>query len=455
MKQTILVVGGLAAGPSAASKAKRINPDAEVILFERGEYVSYGICEIPYYVGGTVTEFENLNPFDPSKLESSRGIKVKLGHSVEQILATKKKLLVRELDRDKLSEIAYDKLVLATGSKSREIGIEGNNAKNVFRVKTLADGIAIKEFLEEKKPRRCVIIGGGYVGMEICEALAAKRVEVTLLHIDDKPLNGLEEDTRKTVVSVLSRNGVSFRPKQNVVKFEVDATGYVRVVVTASETFDCEMVILAIGVEPNTDLASQARIRLGRHRGIVTDERQSTSIDSIFAAGDCCEIKNMVTGKWSYIPLATYASRQGRVAGENAAGGRAIFKGAIRSVAVKVFDLEVAQVGIGSLEAAEANLDATVVHISSDSKVGFFPGNETIDIIAVVEKRTGRLLGANVFGGKGSVLRADVLALAIQQKMTMQELSRVDLIYSPPFAPLWDPVLILANQAKNVIGKHN
>jgi NADPH-dependent 2,4-dienoyl-CoA reductase/sulfur reductase-like enzyme len=452
MRQTILVVGGLAAGPSAASKAKRVNPDAEVILFEQGEHVSYGICEVPYYVGGIVTDFDNLNPLDPAKLEKSRGIKVRIGHSAEQILPTKKKLIVRDLDRDKLSEFSYDKLILAIGSIARTPAIEGRDAKNIFRVKSLADGIAIKKFIDEKKPSRCVIVGGGYVGMELCEALVERGISVVVLHLDDYPMAGLEDETRKIVLSELTRNGVNFKPRQNVTRFINDHDGNVSSVVTELDSFNCDFVILSVGVEPNTALASQARIRLGRQNGILTDERQSTNIDSIFAAGDCCEVKSLVSGKWSHIPLATYASRQGRVAGENAAGGRAVFKGVIRSIAVKIFGLEVAQVGISSFEASDAGFGFVKVQVTADSKVNYFPGNARIDLVAIADKKTRRLLGANVIGGTGAVLRADILGVAIQQKMTIADLSQLDLIYSPPFSPLWDPVLLLANQLKKELG---
>jgi NADPH-dependent 2,4-dienoyl-CoA reductase/sulfur reductase-like enzyme len=448
MKQTILVVGGLAAGPSAASKAKRVNPDAEVVLFEQGEHVSYGICEVPYYIGGTVADFESLNPLDPAKLERTRGIKVKVGHSVEQILTTKKKLIVRDLNRDSLSEFAYDKLILGMGSNPRTLAVEGRDAKNIFRVKSLADGMAIKKFIEEKKPKRCVIIGGGYVGIELCEALVGAGINVVLLHLDEFPMTGLEDETRRVVLDELVKNGVRFQPRQNVRKLVSDADGNTNSVVTESRSFDCDFVILSVGVEPNTELASQARIRLGRHRGILTDERQMTNVDSIFAAGDCCEVKNLITGRWFYIPLATYASRQGRVAGENAAGGRAVFKGAVRSIAVKIFALEVAQVGLSSQEALDAGFDFMKLQVTADTKVSYFPGNAKMDIVAIADKRTHRILGANIFGGSGSVLRANTLAFAIQQKMTVEELSHLDLIYSPPFAPLWDPVLILANQLK-------
>ncbi len=451
MNPVILVVGGLAAGPSAASKAKRTNPDAEVILFERGEFVSYGVCEIPYYVGGTVTDLEDLNPLEPARLESTRGIKVKIGHNVEQILPTKKRLVVRDLEHDRLSEFRYDRLILATGSLPRSGGIPGQQARNVFRVKSLTNGIAIKKFVDEKKPKKCVIVGGGYVGMEMCEALVERSVAVTLLLLESFPMSTLEDETRQKVLDTLTKNGVLVRPKQSVKEFVLDQNGDAHSVITESGKYECDMAILATGVVPNTELASQARIRLGPHKGIVADERQSTSIDSIYAAGDCCEVKNLVTGRWSYIPLATYASRQGRVAGENAAGGTAVFKGGIRSIAVRIFDVEVARVGISFHEAIEGRFDPVKVHVSSDTKVSFFPGNEKTDIVAIVDRKTGRLLGANVYGGKGSVLRANGLAMAIQQKMTVTELAQTDFIYSPPFSPLWDPLLVLANQVRHAL----
>ncbi len=287
--------------------------------------------------------------------------------------------------------------------------------------------------------------------MEMCEALVARRIEVTLLIRDSLPMVTLEDETREKVLETLSLNGITVKSNEIVKELLVDADGNARSAVAESGTYSCDLVIVAAGVVPNAELASQARIRLGPHGGIVTDERQSTSIDSIFAAGDCCELKNMVTGKWSYVPLATYASRQGKVAGENAAGGRAVFKGGIHSIAVKIFDLEVARVGLSSREASEAGFQHAKVRISSDSKVSYLPGNEKMEIAAIVDKRSGRLLGANVYGGRGSVLRANSLGIAIQQRMTVDEISQLDLIYSPPFSPLWDPILILANQAKRTI----
>ncbi|MGB2869283.1 MAG: FAD-dependent oxidoreductase, partial [Bacteroidota bacterium] len=335
-----------------------------------------------------------------------------------------------------------------TGSRTRSLGVQGENARNVFHVKTLDDGYGIKRFIEEEKPKRAVVIGGGYIGMEMCEALRMNGMETTMLHRSDLPMSGLERETRAEVLSALKKGGVDFRPSQQITEFNVDQSGKVTEVRASSGTIPADLVILCLGVVPNAELATTARLRLGPNGGILTDQRQTTSIDTIFAAGDCCEVKNIVNNKWMYVPLATNASKQGWVAGENAAGGNASFKGAIRAIAVKVFDLEVAQVGISSAEADESGFQPVVEKIDGDSRVRFYPGNSAVHVILIADKKSGILLGANVYGGPGSVLRADVLAVAIQQKMTVDEVTRLDLIYAPPFSPLWDPILIAAQQTQ-------
>ena len=446
MRQRILVIGGLAAGPAAASKAKRTNSNAEVILFEQGEYISSGICEVPYYIGNVITDVEKLSTITPLDLERTRGVKVHTLHRVEEIQPVKKHIVVRDLYHDKMLTYEYDKLILATGSKTKTIGMVGENARNVFHVKSLSDGLAIKHFIDEEKPKRAVIIGGGYVAVEMCEAFRPLGLETTLLHRDELPMSKLEMDSRKAVLAELTKNFIQFHSKQTLKAFKSDNTGKVVEVVTNSGSYPADLVILAIGVEPNVDIAKSIRARLGAFGGILTDQHQTTSVDSIYAAGDCCEVKNLVNNRWMYAPLATYAARQGWVAGENASGGNAIFKGAIRAIAVKAFGLEIASVGLSSSEAEESGFNPIVEHIVGDSKISFYPGNEKVRIIAIADKNSNRLIGANVVGGSGSALRANILSVAIQQKMTVEEISKLDLLYSPPFSPLWDPILIAAHQ---------
>ena len=451
MNPRILVIGGLAAGPSAASKAKRTNPNADVLLIEQGEHISYGICEVPYYVGNVITDPNLLVSYTPQRLTQVKGVSVKTLHRAEEIVTTKKKVIVRNLDRNKTEELSYDKLILATGSRARNLEMTGERARNVFHVKSLDDGFAIRRFIEEEKPRKGVVIGGGYIGMEMCEALRVNGIETTMLHRSDVPMSGLERETRSAVLAALKKGKVDFQASQRAKELPVDQSGRVTEVRTDSGAFPVDLVILCLGVIPNVELGMTARLRLGPNKGILTDQRQTTSVDTIFAAGDCCEVKNIVNNKWMYLPLATNASKQGWVAGENAAGANASFKGAIRAIAVKVFDLEIAQVGISSVEAEKSGFQPVVEKIEGDSRVRFYPGNSTVNVILIADKKSGRLLGANVYGGAGSVLRADVLAVAIQQKMTIDEITRVDLIYAPPFSPLWDPILIAAQQTMKLV----
>ncbi len=445
MKRRILVIGGTAAGPSAASKAKRTDPDAEVVLFEQGEDISSGICEMPYYVGNVVDDVTKLTSFTPERLEKEKGVKVLIRHHVDEIAPARKKITVRNLESGKSREERYDSLVIATGSRSRPIGLAGENARNVFHVKYLDGTMALKKVLLEEKPVHAVIIGGGYIGMEMAEALTANGMRATILHRHDLPMMGLEEEARKAVVAELGAHGVEFVPNASVQTLTRTPGGSVSSVKTAEGTYDCDLVVIAAGVEPNSSLASESGIRLGLHRGILTDQRQTTSDDSIYAAGDCCEVRNLVNNRSSYIPLATTASKQGWTAGENAAGGSAVFKGVIRAIGVKVFDLQVAHVGLSSKEARESSFDPVIEHVEAPSKISFYPGSERVHIVAVADRSSGRILGANVFGKEGAIMRANVLAVAVQHGLTVDEVARLDLIYTPPFAPLWDPVLVLGN----------
>ncbi|MBI2618852.1 MAG: FAD-dependent oxidoreductase [Ignavibacteriales bacterium] len=448
MNQRIVVIGGLAAGPSAASKAKRINPDADVTLLEQSEHVSYGICEIPYYIGNVVQDPDNLIVFTPNDLGKEKGICVRTLSVVEEIDPVNKSLAVRDLRKGKIDEVPYDKLIIATGSRPKTLGFPGEDARNVFQIKSLDGAFALKKYIGEEKPAKAVIVGGGYIGMEMAEALVANGIETTILHRSDLPMSGLEAGTKQMVLEELGRQGVRFHPKTQVKRFITDSAGKVYKLETSSGDFSADLVIVAIGVEPNTELALKPRISLGPHGGITTDQRQSTSVDSILAAGDCCEVRNFVNNAWMYAPLATIATRQAWVAGENAAGGTAVFKGALRAIAVKVFDLEVARVGLSSREAQESGFDVVIDSIDAHSRIWFFPNSAKLHVTIVLDKRSRRILGANLIGKDGAVLRANTLSVAIQQRLTIEEISHLDLIYTPPFSPLWDPLLIAANRLK-------
>jgi NADPH-dependent 2,4-dienoyl-CoA reductase/sulfur reductase-like enzyme len=444
MGRRILVIGGLAAGPSAASKAARTNPDAEVILYEQGEAVSYGVCEIPYHISGDV-KGEDLAGFTTEKLRTTRRIDARVLHRVEEIQPHRRTLRVRNLKDGTSSEERYDRLVIATGSRPRRLGFEEEESRNVFRLKALDEGYALRKFVAEEHPRTAVIVGGGYIGMEMAEAFTSLGIEVTVLHNSGLPMKGLARETSERVREELEKNGVRFVGMAHTAGFVRGKDDKVTHVVTGDGSFEAGIVVVAIGVEPNADLARGAGIRTGVSGGIQTDQRQQTSADNIYAAGDCCEVKNLVTGRQVYIPLATIASKAGWTAGENAAGGNAVFRGAIRATAVRVFGLEVAQVGASEKDAREAGFDTVCETITGWSRVAVMPGSERVTVRLIADRKTQRILGANVTGREGAVLRANTLAVAIQQRATIPDMQQWDLAYSPPFTPLWDPLLVAAN----------
>jgi CoA-dependent NAD(P)H sulfur oxidoreductase len=447
-RRRILIVGGLAAGPSAAAKAIRVNPNSEVILFEAGDTVSYGICEAPYAISGVIDDEQKLVIYTPEQLREEKNIQVKTLHRVEKIFPSKHRIIARDFRNQTATEYEYDKLILTTGAKPRRLFVDGEDGRNVFHLRSRDDTRSIKNYINTEFPKKAVIIGGGYIGMEMSEALRAKGLDVTLIHQYQLPMSGLEQGTRERILEELQKNEVHFKVNTRVEAFHQKKDGRVQYVLTNKGPVETDLVIISIGVEPNIELAKQAKLRLGSTGAIATNEQQLTSVDDVYAAGDCCEVKNIVSGKPMYLPFATYASRAAWVAGENAAGGRAVFHGAIRAVAVKVFGLEVAHVGLSSAEAKDARFQMVTETITAHEKISSMPGSEKITITLIVDKRSKRLLGANVYGRTGVVLRANTLGVAIQHKLTIDDIARFDLIYTPPVAPLWDPILIAANRAK-------
>ncbi len=440
----IVVIGGLAAGPSAASKAVRTNPNVTVTLFEQGEHVSYGVCEIPYFIGGEVKD-SGLVAYTPATLKEKKGIDVRTFHCVEEIRPSKRLIVVRNLLSGEVKQEHYDRLIVATGSRPKKLGVPGEDARNVFAVKFLHDAFLLKQYLEQEKPKRAVIIGAGYIGLEMGDALRNAGLDVTLVHRHSLPMSGVERETRERIREEIEKQGVHFVGNAVVEGFVLDKQHRVSHVVSNVGAFETDIVIVAIGVKPNADLAVASGIRTGVHGGILTDNRQHTNLDNIYAAGDCCEVKNLVHNKKMYAPLATIASKAGWVAGENAAGGKATFPGAIRAIAVRIFGLEVAQVGLNSTEAVDSGFDVVTESVTAWSKVAVMPGSTKVVLHLVADKKSSRLLGANVYGEEGAVLRANTLAVAIQQRIPIHEMRNWDLAYNPPFTPLWDPVLVAAN----------
>ncbi len=452
MKRRIVIIGGVAAGPSAAAKAKRINPDADVVLYEAGEHVSYGVCEIPYYISGEVVDAGNLEVFTPERLQQEKGVLVKTQHLVQEIAPSKREIKIKSLvDGSTLTE-TYDKLVIATGNKSRLLNLEGENARNVFHIKTLAGAHHLYKYIKEENPRSATIIGAGFIGLEMADALQKRGMDITVVHRSAVPLAVVSTEAQKEILNELAAHRIEFVPCASVEWFGVGAKHNVVAVGLKERTIDTDLVIIAIGVEPNAMLAKECGIHIGKHGGILTGERMNAlGTESIYAAGDCCELKNIVTKKPFYISLATAASKTGWVAGENAAGGNARFKGVIRAIGLRICGLEVVQVGLTNKEAAEAGIDVVTSTISSNSRIGFMPGNSPLTITTLADKKSGKLIGACLAGRDGAVHRANIFSAAIRHGMTAHDLSELDLVYAPPFAPLWDGVVMSGIQLAKLL----
>jgi len=347
---------------------------------------------------------------------------------------------------------SYDQLVIATGARSRRLNVPGNDSKNIFTLKDLQDSIHIKNYIDEKRPQRGAILGGGFIGLEMCEAFRFRNMETFLFCRRDLPAGHLEREISEKILKELEENGVHFLAYHEPVAFKLNSNGEVTSLETNKGHFPTDMVLMAVGVIPNVEIAREAGVDLGKTGAIRTDTAQKTNLTDIHVAGDCCEVFNLVSQDWVYTPLGDIANKQGRVAGENAAGGRATFLGVVGSAAFKVFELEVAFTGLGIQAAQRYGFDVGSQVIEAESKVGYMPGSKRIVVKLIFDRKNGRLLGAQMAGKEGVARRINALAVAVHQKMSVEEIARLDFAYAPPFSAPLDPILIAAEQsAKKII----
>lgn len=446
--ERLVVIGGVAAGMSAASRARRVNPEIEVIVLEKGEHISYGTCGLTYLVSGLVARPEDLLVYSPAFFREQRGIDVRTGHEVTEILPGQKQVIVRR--GGDYSTLHYDKLVISTGGAPAE-DIPGADAGCVFDCNSLARAMALRDFIQEHKPQRGVVIGGGYIGLEAAEALRAWQMQVTVLERGETLLGDLEPESEKLVRHRLQNHGVEIHTGTMVREISLRGSG-VNVLYGSKDVAPADVVVLATGLVPRTRLAAEASIALGASGAIAVDERMQTNIPSIYAAGDCVETRHLVTGKPIYMPLGTTANKQGRVAGENAAGGRATFPGVVGTLVTRIFGLEIAKTGLSAAEAEQHGFRAHGVAVESVSQAKYLAGKALMAKL-IFEQETGRLLGGQLAGEEGAARRVDVVATALTARMTLDEFVHLDLGYAPPFGPVYDPLLIAAWEGLKRIGR--
>ena len=445
MSSRLVVIGGDAAGMSSASRAKRRGGDGlEVIAIERGRDTSYSQCGIPYWVAGDVGSGDELVA-RTAAAHRANGIDLHLGTEAVALDLDASTVQVHDVATGARSSIPYDELVLATGARPVRPPLPGIDAHGVFGIQTLEHGRQVLAALAARRPmRRAVVVGGGFIGVEMAEAMLARRLEVVVVSQSRQPMTSVDPDIGQHITWAMERHGLEVRNATTARGFETDSSGWVRAVVTDAGEIRCDLVAIGIGVEPETSLAADAGIELGDSKGIRPDETMRVG-HGLWAAGDCVEVHDRVLGDWTYVPLGTHANKQGTVIAENVTGGRATFPGVVRTAITRFADLEISRTGVLADECAE--LDARSVTVDATTHAGYMPDAEPMTVKLTFDAADGRVLGAQIVGGRGAAMRINVVAMALWSRLTIEELAMTDLAYAPPFSSVWDPVQVAARAA--------
>ncbi|MFD9567399.1 FAD-dependent oxidoreductase [Streptomyces sp. NPDC059994] len=445
--------GGGGGGWPPAPQARRTKgpDDLEIVVFERGHFTSYSACGIPYWVGGDVPEREELIARTPEE-HRKRGIDLRMRTEAVEIDTAGRRVRARDLESGEESWTAYDKLVLATGARPVRPRLPGIDAPGVHGVQTLDDGQALLDTLNATEGRRAVIVGAGYIGVEMAEALLRRDYEVTVVTRGEEPMSTLDPDMGRLVHEAMDGMGITTVTGAEVTEILTGEDGKVRAVATGDAEYPADVVVLGIGVEPRTELARAAGLPLGEHGGLLTDlAMRVRGHDDIWAGGDCVEVLDLVSGRERHIALGTHANKHGQIIGSGVGGGYGTFPGVVGTAVSKVCDLEIARTGLREREAREAGLQFVTATIESTNSAGYYPGAALMTVKMLAERRTGRLLGVQIVGREGAAKRVDIAAVALTAGMTVEQVVTLDLGYAPPFSPVWDPVLVAARKAVSAV----
>jgi NADPH-dependent 2,4-dienoyl-CoA reductase/sulfur reductase-like enzyme len=443
MPQKLIIIGGVAAGMSAAAKARRTSPETDIVVYTDEEHISYAGCGLPYFIGGRVPESKDL--FARSVADfAKQNILVKPLSRVEEIRPEQGKLFIRGKMEQLTFEDQYDHLIIATGARSFLPPIDGIDLSGVFSLRTVRDSLEIKAFLQQNQPKRIAIVGGGYIGLEMAENFQEMGCQVSVIERAPHIIPNMDPDMADIVGQYLESKGISIYTGTAVSGFVGENT--VKAVSTDQGEIAADFVLLAIGVIPNSELASAIGIELGVKNAIRVNEKAETNLSRIYSAGDCATTVHLITGNEVYIPLGTTANKQGKVAGENAVGGNASFKGVIGTGIARVMEMEVSRTGLSEQECNALGIQYSSKQIKSKTAAHYCPSSKGIYLKLIADQNTHRLLGAQIVGYAGAAMRIDMLATAITMGATVEQLLDMDLAYSPPFSPVWDPVLVALNQ---------
>lgn len=444
----VVIVGGVAGGASAAARLRRLDESAEIIMFERGEYISFANCGLPYYIGGEITKKSALTLQTPQSFNARFNVDVRVNSEVTSIDPKAKTVTVRSKDRGEYTE-SYDKLILSPGAAPIRPPMEGADNARVFTLRNIPDTIKIREYVEEEFPASAVVVGGGYIGVEMAENLKNAGVAVTIVELADHVIAPLDYDMACDVHRYLKEKGVGLILKNGVQAIKEEG-GKLKLTLSDGE-IETDMVIMAVGVRPDTALAKEAGLELNKRGAIVVNEHMLTSNPDIYAVGDAVEVTDFVTGEKAYIPLAGPANKQGRIAADNICGIPTTYKNTLGSAVLKIFDMTVATTGVNERAAKAAGLDYDKVYTYSNSHASYYPGSTGMSIKTLYEKGTGKILGAQIVGFDGVDKRCDVLATAIRAGMTAKDLTELELCYAPPFGSAKDPVNFVGYVIENTL----
>ena len=445
----VVIVGGVAGGATAAARIRRLDEQAEIVVFERSGYISYANCGLPYFIGDVITDPEDLTLQTPESFYSRFRAEMKVRHEVTAIHPDRKTVSVKNLETGEEFEENYDKLILSPGAKPTQPRVPGTGLDRVFTLRTVEDTFRIKAYINEHHPKSAVLAGGGFIGLELAENLRELGMDVTIVQRPRQLMNPFDPDMAALIHGEMRRNGVRLVLGRTVEGF-AEKDGGVDVLLKDGAPLHAGMVVLAIGVTPDTALAKDAGLALGIRDSIVVNERMETSVPDIYAVGDAVQVKHAVTGQDALISLAGPANRQGRIAADNVCGGDSRYSGSQGSSVIKVFGLTAAVTGVSETNARKAGLDVDKVILSPMSHAGYYPGGKLMTMKVVFEKGTYRLLGAQIVGSEGVDKRIDVLAAAIHGGMKATGLKELDLAYAPPYSSAKDPVNMAGFMIDNI-----
>ena len=441
----VIVIGGVAAGMSAASKIKRIDKDTEIVVYEKGLHLSYGACGLPYYVAGINDDYTKMIARTKEEFEST-GMKINIRHEIVKVVPEKKQVMIKDLEEGRLFIDSYDKLMISTGTVPVVPPLKGKELKGVYVLKTLDDGLILKKAVEESHVRNVVVVGGGYIGVEVAETLCHAGKNVRIVEFASRILQPFDIELTDIITNRMVEENINLNLSEKVE--EIIGLDEVQAVRTDKGTYEADLVILAIGVRPATAFLNGSGIALAKNGAIVIDREMRTNIQDVYSAGDCAEVYHKVKEENSFIPLGTTANKCGRLAGENIMGKHNKYVGTLGSAAIKVLDYELGRTGLSESEAKALSMDFKTIFVKANDHPAYYPDPTPIWIKLIYEERTNRILGAQAIGKKGAVMRIDMFAIAIHNNMTTKDMGMVDLCYAPPFAGVWDAVHIVCNAVK-------